>query len=748
MATRPELVDQNFIRAVSASEFPPSRTGERLTPREVGLQDTDLVDLFGTQVMSRQMDFMARILREKGRGYYTIGSSGHEGTAAVARAFRLTDMAFLHYRSAAFFIQRCKMLPGSTPLYDLLLSLAASADDPISGGRHKVLGSQPHFVPPQTSTIASQLPKAVGAAYAIPRARALGLELEVPGDSLAICSFGDASANHSTAVGAFNTAEWIAYQGAALPLVFVCEDNGIGISVRTPPGWIEAVYSRRPVLRYFACDGLDLLDVYRTARLAEQVARREKRPVFLHVKTVRLFGHAGADVETIYRTLEEVKRDEAQDPLLHTARLLVENRILTSKQILDIYESVRERVARIADEVILRPKLKTADEVMASIVPPAHSWKTVPPLPAPALRDQIFAKDREAMRGKQHLARHLNWALADVLLRYPNTVVLGEDVAKKGGVYNVTTGLLEKFSSRRVFDSLLDEQSILGVSMGMAHYGFVPIPEIQFLAYFHNAEDQIRGEAATLSFFSEGRFTNPMVVRIAGLPYQKGFGGHFHNDNSLAVFRDIPGIIVACPSNGEDAAKMLRTCVRLAHEQRRVVIFVEPIALYMTRDLHAPGDLEWTFQYPEPVEEIEIPVSQFAVWGEGKDVCIVSYANGYYLSRQAAKILSEKHGIQARVIDLRWIKPLDTAAIVREAQKCQSVLIVDECRETGSLSEELMTAFLELDKQPRPIRRLCAKDCFIPLGEGSTITLPDRDGIVREVCELLGKVPQKSEVQR
>src|SRR5690606_23250422 len=156
--------------------------------------------------------------------------------------------------------------------------------------------------------------------------------------------------------------------------------------------------------------------------------------------------------------------------------------------------------------------------------------------------------------------------------------------------------------------SPLDEQSILGTAIGLAHNGFLPIPEIQFLAYVHNAEDQIRGEAATLAFFSQGLYTNPMVLRVAGLAYQKGFGGHFHNDNSLAVFRDIPGVIIACPSNGEDAVRMLRTCTREAYENGRVVVFVEPIALYMTKDLHEPNDKAWSFLYPQTGE---IPLGQF-----------------------------------------------------------------------------------------------------------------------------------------
>ena len=122
----------------------------------------------------------------------------------------------------------------------------------------------------------------------------------------------------------------------------------------------------------------------------------------------------------------------------------------------------------------------------------------------------------------------------------------------------------------------------------------------------HNAEDQLRGEAATLPFFSKGQFTNPMVLRIPGLAYQKGFGGHFHNDNSLTIFRDIPGIILAVPSNGSDAVKMLRTAVKEAYLNGRVIVFVEPIALYMTKDLHESKDGGWSFTYPDLGKEIPL----------------------------------------------------------------------------------------------------------------------------------------------
>jgi 2-oxoisovalerate dehydrogenase E1 component len=451
--------------------------------------------------------------------------------------------------------------------------------------------------------------------------------------------------------------------------------------------------------------------------------------------TVRLYGHAGSDVQSTYLAKALIEQDEERDPLVYSAALLVEQDLLKPEQILDIYRETEATLDRVAEAAIRRPKLTSSQAVMASLVPPRR-----PPArsnrPSPEQRKAMFARDLNLMDKPQHMARLLSWTLADLMLEQDNIIVAGEDVGPKGGVYNVTAKLHERFGSARVINTLLDEQSILGLGIGAAHNGLLPITEIQFLAYVHNAEDQIRGEAATLSFFSNGQYTNPMVIRIAGLGYQKGFGGHFHNDNSLAVFRDIPGLILACPSNGADAVEMLRECVRLAAEEQRVVVFVEPIALYMTRDLRAEGDGLWTAPYAAPGEAKPIRLGELGVHGDGRELAIVSYANGYYLSRQAEKILGEQHGVKARVIDLRWLAPLDEEALIQATAGCERVLIVDECRRTGSQSEALMALFAE--RAPGlPCRRVTAEDSFIPLGRAATLTLPSRDSIVAAALELV-----------
>ena len=730
---RDEIVDQNFTKCVNDGNLPKARTNLLLS--QTNIQSSALISIFESQVFSRHMDLKARLLKNEGKCFYTIGSSGHEGNAVFGKVFPYTDMAFLHYRSGPFFIERSKQIPGATPIYDMALSFMASSEDPISGGRHKVIGSKPLNIPPQTSTIASHLPKAVGTAFSIDRAKSLEIpERELKGDSIVICSFGDASVNHATALSAFNTARWITHAGGHVPIVFICEDNGTGISVPTDKRWIEQSFSDFPGIKYIQADGLHLIDLIINTRYAEQDCRIDRSPIFFHMRTVRLMGHAGSDIEVGYRSLAEIEATEFNDPLLHSARILVENKCLSAEEILNLYESARAQISFVYDAATLRPKLESSKHVMASITA-NQTTRKVPKQTTQKAREELFGKEFKRIDQPQHMAKLINYALSDIMLRYKNTLVFGEDVAQKGGVYHVTANLYKQYGIRRVFDSSLDETSIIGFGIGFGHNGFVPIPEIQFLAYFHNAEDQLRGEAATLAFFSEGQFTNPMVLRVPGLGYQKGFGGHFHNDNSLTIFRDLPGVILAVPSNGVDAAKMLRTAVREAYVNGRVVVFVEPIALYMIKDLHEQKDGKWNFQYPDLYEEI--PLGEFAEYGNGKILTIITYGNGLYLSLQAQKEIEKIIKKKIKVIDLRWLSDINLPDVQEAIDTCENILIVDECRRTGCHGEGLLANLIRESKKPLNIKLHAAEDSFISLGVSATATLPSKESIIQHAVELV-----------
>ena len=707
-----EPIDEHFTATVSAMTEHPLADGSSLTL-------PNCLALFDAQLGSRHLDLAARWLRSNGKGYYTIGSSGHEGNVAVAAALRPTDPALLHYRSGGFFLARAQQVTGSDPLRDVLLGLVAAAAEPISGGRHKVFGRHDLNIIPQTSTIASHLPRALGVAFSIARTRKLGVACPWPDDAVTVCSFGDASANHSTAVGAINAALYSAYQGLPMPLLFVCEDNGIGISTRTARGWIAQTYGHRDGLQYFDADGSDLPATYAAAAAAVSWVRTHRRPAFLHLRMVRLMGHAGSDYEPAYRRPGEIAAEYDRDPVLCTAKLLITHGHLTPAEVLARYEATRAEVLDVAREVAKLPQLDSAAEVMG---------------PLRAGLDEAMAisvtLDSPGKDPPLTVALAINRALRDVLQRHPEALIFGEDVARKGGVYGVTRGLLDRAGPARVFDTLLDEQAILGLALGAAVSGLLPIPEIQYLAYFHNASDQIRGEGATLQFFSNRQYRNPMVVRIPGYGYQKGFGGHFHNDNSIAAIRDIPGVVIASPARPDDAAAMLHTCVAAAGAAGVVCIFLEPIALYHTRDLYDDGDDRWLAAYPDQ----PAPIGRARTYGDGRDLTILTFGNGVRMSLRVARRL-ERIDIATRVVDLRWLAPLPVEDMLREATATGRVLIVDETRETGGVGEGVVAAFVE-QGFAGAVDRVASKDSFIPLGDAALEVLLSEDTIEAAAIKL------------
>ncbi|GGL12743.1 thiamine pyrophosphate-dependent enzyme [Planomonospora parontospora] len=735
-----DSVETHFAEAV-AGLTAGTRRDPALPVREgTSLTGARCRELFEFQLGSRLLDVTARLLRERGEGFYTIGSAGHEGNAAVAAALRTTDPALLHYRSGAFYLARSAMA-GRLPeqgLRDVLLGLVASAEEPIAGGRHKVFGHPDLAVIPQTSTIASHLPRAVGVAFAIERARQLGVRGAWPDDAIAVCSFGDASVNHASALSGLNTAAYGSYQGLGMPVLFVCEDNGLGISVRTPGGWVEA--SRHPLLEYFEADGCDLADAHDAARAAADHVRSSRSPALLHLGTVRLMGHAGSDVELSYRTKREINADLARDPLVATARLLVEAGLATPDELLTRYETMREHLLRMAMESSRRPRLTSAVDIVEPLAPrtPGAVAEAVPAAAPAAARERAFGGRLPENEGPLTLSQAINRTLADELAARPDVLVFGEDVARKGGVYGVTRGLQKRFGANRVFDTLLDEQTVLGLALGAGVSGLLPVPEVQYLAYLHNALDQIRGEAATLQFFSRGAFRNPMVLRLPSYAYQKGFGGHFHNDNSVAALRDIPGLVVASPARPDDAAAMLRTCLAAARTDGSVCVLLEPIALYTARDMFEEGDNGWLAPYAPPSRwaETHVPIGRARSYGDGRDLTIVTFGNGLRMSLRAAVRLTAE-GYSCRVLDLRWLAPLPVEDLLRAAELTGNVLIADETRRGGGVSEGIVAELLDAGFGGR-IARVTSSDSFVPLGDAAKHVLLSEGEIEEAARKLLG----------
>jgi 2-oxoisovalerate dehydrogenase E1 component len=439
----------------------------------------------------------------------------------------------------------------------------------------------------------------------------------------------------------------------------------------------------------------------------------------LHLRCVRLLGHAGSDVDTTYRSRQELEQAAASDPILCAATQLIQSGVLSSADVLELDESARARVRREATAAVTRPRLTSRAQVQSAVsrrIPAGFSAKSVTGGPR-----------HEALS----LAQGVTAALREILSNDKGSLLFGEDVAKKGGVYGATKGLFEQLGHARVFNTLLDEQTILGLALGASALGLFPIPEIQYLAYLHNAEDQLRGEAATFSYFSNGALVNPMLVRVAGLAYQKGFGGHFHNDNSLAVLRDIPGLSLCVPARADDAIALYRTAHALGRLHGQVVVAIEPIALYHRRDLWKEGDGAWLATAP----------AAGAQYGRARlyesdapTLTIVTYGNGVLMSLRASRQL-EAAGIRAQVLDLRWLVPLPWEDIVRAAKQSGRVLIVDEARGSGNVNEALMAGLAE--RAPDVLTaRVTSADCFVPLGEAAELVLVSETEIVQAASAL------------
>jgi 2-oxoisovalerate dehydrogenase E1 component len=732
---RVTLVQAAFGRLLDQLEPAGRRLGpeERLRP-DCSLTAGTALTLFEDQLLSRQIDVEARRLKADGRSFYTISSAGHEQNAVLGAQLRTTDPCFLHYRSGGLMMARARKDPARDPVLDTMLSICASSDDPTAEGRHKVWGSRRLWVPPQTSTIASHVPKAVGAAFSIGRARRMEIDTGLPEDAIVACTFGDASANHASALTGVTAARYGHRRGNPLPVLLVCEDNGLGISVDTPKRWIRDSFSGHPHLRYVEAEG-SMVDIWAAVEEAVRTCRETLAPVFLRLVTVRLWGHAGSDVELAYRSASEIAETEAQDPLLDNAKTLVEHGVATPSELRELWRAARERVYAAAEEAATRPHLDSAARVMAPLAPWDDDVVREAARPrVPAIRRREFWGDElpEEITNpiRRTMGSHLAAAMADEMLERPEILVFGEDVGKKGGVYYVTQGLQKRFGQSRVIDTHLDETSILGFAQGAGLLGLLPIPEIQYLAYVHNAVDQLRGEASSLSFFSAGQFTNPMVVRIASFAYQRGFGGHFHNDHSIGGLRDIPGLLLAAPSRGDDAVRMLRGCVAGARAMGRVVCFLEPIALYHQKDLHEEGDGGWLFDYPEP-GQVLLP-GEIGVTGDGP-VALVSYANGHHMSLRAARVLRERHGIDTRVVDLRWLNPLPFDALERAVEGCAHVLVVDECRATGGGIADAVLGELVRRRVEARLDSIAAPDSFVPLGPAADTVLLQMEDIVERV---------------
>jgi 2-oxoisovalerate dehydrogenase E1 component len=670
-------------------------------------------------LVSRALDDREITLRQQNRAYFQISGAGHESLLlGLARYLRPGyDWFFPYYRDRALVLAL-----GVTP-EEMLLQAVGAADDPASGGRQMPChwGARELNIVSQTSCTASQCLPAVGCAEA---ARYIGRRPQLPGctaygDELTYVSLGDGA----TAEGEF----WESLNTACrlhLPVLFVVADNGYAISVRSAdqaPAPISEMVRGIRGLHIVKMDGRDYFEVRRKGADAIAHVRAGAGPCLVHALVTRPYSHSQSDDQRKYRGADELADEAAHDPIVVLERELVTRGALTVEQVDAMHTEAKDTV-RAAAEVALAAAPPAPITVLDQIVAPP----TITTLPGEPETDADAATITfgEAIR----LTLHEQMAL-DERIR-----VFGEDVADadprvmdevpgKGGVFGVTFGLQREFGEARCFNTPLAEANIIGRAVGQAMRGLRPCPEIQFFDYVWPAMNQLKSEAATTRWRSNGAFTCPMVVRIAIGGYLQG-GSIWHSQCGESIFAHVPGLLIAFPSRARDAAGLLRTAFRCEDP----VLFLEHKHLY--RQGYARD--------PLPPSDWMLPFGRGTYVTRGDRVTVVTWGATVHRAMVAAQELGPDAGVE--IIDLRTIAPWDRELVAESVRRTSRVLVLHEDTLTGGFGAEIAAfvadeCFEHLDA---PVWRCAAPDVHCAYEPGlENATLPQVADIKRDLEALL-----------
>jgi len=572
-------------------------------------------------------------------------------------------------------------------------------------------------VMPMSGDVGSQFTPAAGWAQAIQYSRDV-LEDESYRNAMAVVLGGEGSVATNGFWSALTMATTL-----SLPLLFYIEDNGLGISVKgemqTPGGNIAANLESFGNLLVRDGDGCDPVS---SASLLDEVVRHVragKGPALIHLTVPRLCSHSGPDNQRGYRTEKEIAADAERDPLPRLREMLVPG-ILSERD----WKSVEADVARDVEAGVA--------EARARPDPAASSAKRYvfaePDESAPA-QGGLTWDERKALGGSDapnetpdvlRFADAVRRTLRHELEVNPKLLVFGEDVGKKGGVHLVTEGLQKQFGERRVFDTSLSEEGIIGRAVGMAIAGLVPVAEIQFRKYADPAAEQLNN-CGSLRWRTANRFCAPIVVRMPG-GYGKDVGDPWHSLSDEVRFAHAYGWQVAMPSNSADAVGLLRAAMRSPNP----TVFFEHRSLLMTSDgsAHYPGD------------DYVLPFGRANVLREGSELTLVSWGAMVHRCTEAV----ERFGERVELLDLRTVAPWDRESVLISVRKTGRCLVVHEDNLTAGFGAEVAAtvaqeAFWSLDA---PVARLAVEGVPMPYNPVLlNAVLPDADRIAAKIEELL-----------
>lgn len=636
----------------------------KLLDNKHAIDDELLVELYTQMLRTRAFDEAAMRLQRIGRipAYYPC--AGQETHVAVASALEDRDWIFSQYRE-----QGVRLTRGVPVVKELAL---------WRGMPHAFWDPTEYRITPMNVTIGTHLPHATGYGYG---ARLLGK------DEISLALFGDGATSEVDFHAALNFAGvW------NTPTIFFCQNNRYAQSTPIEQQTASETLAQKAAaygIEGVRVDGMDIIAVHTALNAAVEKARAGGGPTMIESLCYRYTPHSTYDGTPVYRTREEEAEWKEKDPLVRTGAYLLGRGLIDD----DFDEKVKKEMRTEVDAAI--------DELEAMPLPPRDtSFRAVHEKMPQRLIEQLHEEqaaageelsiitdverfspgdeiEPEGERKALTLVESLNLALDHAMSERDQTVIMGEDVGREGGVFRVTADMYEKYGADRMLDTPLCELGIIGTAIGMSMAGVRPVCEMEFAGFAFTAFDQMISHVARYPWRTVGKSRFPMVIRMPGGGGHEGYEGH--SDSTEALFAHVPGCLqVVYPSNAIDAKGLLAAAL----ESEDPVIFFEPIVKYFTR-------------YDDvPVEHYTIPLGKARIAREGTDATIVTYGNTVSISEQAAAQL-ENQGVSVEVIDLRTIKPWDEQCVLDSIGKTGRLVVVHEAAKSGGFGAEIIATVME-----------------------------------------------------
>jgi 2-oxoisovalerate dehydrogenase E1 component len=653
--------------------------------------------------LGRKLDEKAPNYLKQALGWsYHAPYAGHDGIQlAIGQVFdRTTDHLFPYYRDMLTTIS------AGLTAEEIILNGISKATDVAGGGRHM----SNHFAKPEwnihnvSSCTGNHTQHAAGVARAIKYYNVKGV---------AISSQGESSVSEGYVYEAINGAS-----REELPVIFVFQDNGYGISVpksdqTANPRAADNFLSFKN-LSVIYCNGKDIFNSMNAMTKARNQAIATCKPVIVHANCIRIGSHSNSDKQELYRTSEELLEARMLDPLEKFRKILIYSRKFSEDELAAIEEEVKQIITAAHKNALAAPD-PTPESIERFVIPDPYVSTLYP--------DGIPKGKGE----KKRLIEALNETLKAEFRLNPDTFIWGQDMAsgEKGGVFNVTKGMQKEFGQGRVFNAPIAEDFIVGTADGMSRFSDkirIVIEGAEFADYFWPAMEQLV-EISHEYWRTNGKFSPNITIRLASGGYIGG--GLYHSQTIEGTLSTLPGIRIVYPSFADDAAGLLRTSIR----SRGCTLFLEPKALYNNPAAEAlvPDDFE-------------VPFGKARIRREGTDLTIITYGNTIHMCLRMADKIAKEENRSVEVIDIRSLIPLDKETISASVKKTSRAIVVHEDKVFSGFGGEIAAMISQdlFEHLDAPVKRVGA--AFTPVGFNrilETATLPNDEKIFRAIKDIL-----------